>query len=328
MAGQLFSKLFRVLMITALITMISCPAFAGEKDTIHKTFKVSKGGKLFLDSDRGSVEIMSGAGNTVDVTVYKESRSWDDDELDDFEVRFKQSGDNVDIIGEYRGGSHFWKNSHLRIRYVITVPDQYDIQVKTSGGSIEVADIEGDVQLKTSGGSIKLGNIIGPVDANTSGGSIRVEDCKGNADLHTSGGSINIGDVDGEVIAKTSGGSISIKSAKGSVSARTSGGSINVDEVSGAIDASTSGGTVRATITKQFDNDCRLSTSGGSVIVSLARDIRANIDASTSGGRVKTDFEVTVRGELKKNKLVAKINGGGPELFLRTSGGNVEIREL
>ena len=46
------------------------------------------------------------------------------------------------------------------------------------------------------------------------------------------------------------------------------------------------------------------TTTSGSVIVSLARDIKANIDARTSGGRVKTDFEVTIRGELKKNKLI------------------------
>lgn len=53
-----------------------------------------------------------------------------------------------------------------------------------------------------------------------------------------------------------------------------------------------------------------------------------DVDAHTSGGRVRTEFPVTVRGTIKRNTLDAKINGGGPELYLRTSGGNVEINEL
>jgi DUF4097 and DUF4098 domain-containing protein YvlB len=115
---------------------------------------------------------------------------------------------------------------------------------------------------------------------------------------------------------------------KGNVVARTSGGGIHVDDVMGSIDARTSGGSVTARISRQPEDDCRLTTSGGSVTVSLAKDIRVDVDASTSGGRVSTDFPVTLRGEISKRSLRAKINGGGPELYLRTSGGSIHIREM
>jgi hypothetical protein len=49
------------------------------------------------------------------------------------------------------------------------------------------------------------------------------------------------------------------------------------------------------------------------------------VDAKTSGGKVVTEFPVIVQGELKKSVLVGKINGGGPELLLRTSGGNIKL---
>lgn len=327
-------KIKKVVLLHCLL-LLSCfilnTTIAGPKDTIHKKFDVKPGGKLYLESDKGSVEIKSSSSKTVEVTVYKELRNGDDADLDDFEVHFKQRGNDVEIFGEMlRRSSGFWRKwrKRIRIRYVITVPERYDIEAKTSGGSIDIEDLEGDVYCKTSGGSLNFGDIKGQVIGKTSGGSITLDGCEGDAEIKTSGGSIRIGDVDGEVTAKTSGGSINIDRAKGSVYARTSGGSIRVDEVFGSIDASTSGGSVRAKIAEQPQDDCRLSTSGGSVIVYLADDIKANIDAHTSGGRVRTEFPVTVRGKLKRNTLDAKINGGGPELYLRTSGGNVEIKEL
>ena len=98
-----------------------------------------------------------------------------------------------------------------------------------------------------------------------------------------------------------------------------------MNEVAGDIDASTSGGSVEATITRQPQGNCRLKTSGGSVRVYMNPDIAVNLNAKTSGGRVKIDFPVTIQGDISKNRLVTELNGGGPELNMRTSGGNIHI---
>jgi hypothetical protein len=49
-----------------------------------------------------------------------------------------------------------------------------------------------------------------------------------------------------------------------------------------------------------------------------------------SGGHVANDFPVTVKaqGELKRSALQGKINGGGPLVWLRTSGGNIHIEKM
>ena len=52
---------------------------------------------------------------------------------------------------------------------------------------------------------------------------------------------------------------------------------------------------------------------------------RLDVDAKTSGGSVSTDFPVTVMGELKRSALKGKINAGGPQMYLRTSGGNIRL---
>ena len=135
--------------------------------------------------------------------------------------------------------------------------------------------------------------------------------------------------MEGAIEAITSGGSIRIDRATGSVNARTSGGGITVEEVMGSINAKTTGGSINAYISRQPEGDCSLETSGGNVTAYLVEDIAIDVDARTRGGRVSTDIPVTpvVQGQVSKNELQGKINGGGPLLKLRTFGGSVRLHK-
>ena len=113
---------------------------------------------------------------------------------------------------------------------------------------------------------------------------------------------------------------------KGDVEAHTSGGSITSEDIEGNINAHTSGGSIRVTMTKQITEDASLTTSGGSIVANLNDDIKIDIDASTSGGRVRSEFDVD--GRVKKQSIRGEINGGGPRLKLRTSGGSVRINSI
>jgi len=315
-----FLKSFGLVIPAAiLVVFFSLNAFADERQEINRIFDVSPGGQLTLETDLGSVELTSSRSNKVEVRVILNAKTRNRDRaeeiFDHFHIEFNQEGDDVYILAEYdykRGSLRFWdrKRSRLRVKYFITVPARYDVSLQTIGGSVTVGDLEGRVRVVSSGGNLNFENITGPVRGKTSGGSIELLSCTGTADIRTSGGSISIGRVDGDVAAHTSGGSISIEEALGS------------------IDASTSGGSVTARLTRQPKDDCRLTTSGGNVTVYMAKDIAADINAKTSGGRVKNDFPLKVKGCVSRTSLEAAINGGGPELYLRTSGGNIHLREL
>jgi hypothetical protein len=82
----------------------------------------------------------------------------------------------------------------LQVEFRLMVPRQYNLDLNTSGGSIDVDDLIGEARVKTSGGSLALGRIEGPVDANTSGGSIALRQAKGNVLARTSGGGITVGE--------------------------------------------------------------------------------------------------------------------------------------
>jgi len=50
-----------------------------------------------------------------------------------------------------------------------------------------------------------------------------------------------------------------------------------------------------------------------------------NVDASTSVGGVSSDLAID--GRVTKSSIRGTINGGGPDLYLRSSAGSIRIRE-
>jgi hypothetical protein len=306
-----------IMIYVAAILMISGSAFANIEDTIDKSFTVKPGGTLKVDTKRGSIEVEGHRGNTVEVKVIREVKTSDKEEarkiLEKFPVEFDQRGDDVFITATYDERNIVKKllndmNKKLHVKFVISVPDVYNVDLQTSGGSVGVRGLEGRILSRTSGGSMTFDGITGDIEGRTSGGSIKIGNVEGDTNIHTSGGSITI------------------EKAAGKVDAHTSGGSITVHEVMGAIQADTSGGSIKAYISRQPADSCRLTTSGGSLTVYMADDVSVDVNARTSGGRVNTEFPVTVQGEIKRSNLQAKINGGGPELYLRTSGGSIYLK--
>lgn len=307
----------QVKLITLLLLIVGLASLlVAAEHTVEKNFSVKKGGLLTVEADVGAIEIKTHSSSKVEAKIYFENRYGDKDdlmdELDKYHLNFDQNGKNVTIQFEKKDWDRFsWNNKNrLRVHIVIAVPNEYNVDLHTAGGSIQVEDLKGKVDSHTSGGSLKFGNIEGDVDGRTSGGSITLESCMGEVNVKTSGGGICIGRV------------------KGNVDAHTSGGAIDVEEVFGNIIAKTSGGHIECTLTKQPTTNCYLKTSGGSIRVNLKEDIAVNLDAKTSGGRVRTDFPVVIQGELKSRHLNTEINGGGPDLIAHTSGGGIRINKL
>ena len=228
------------------------------------------------------------------------------------------------------------------------------IEAETGGGSIDVGNVSSDVSLHTGGGSIKVNSAKGKITAEsgggsvtvtsgaqeaeleTGGGSIQVDRCAGRVKATTGGGSIDIGDIGGPAEISTGGGSIHLASAKGLVRAETGGGSIELMGVpcaraetgAGGIEAKFVGGSGER-------NDSVLETSAGDITVYLAPNVNLNVRASievANGHTITSEFpeiKVTTEGGDYGPKTVSaegSLNGGGPELKIQTTTGDVSIR--
>jgi DUF4097 and DUF4098 domain-containing protein YvlB len=187
----------------------------------------------------------------------------------------------------------------------------------------------GSVRSKTSGGNLRFSDIEGPVRGETSGGSIGVKQIEGEVVVKTSGGSIDVNGVSSGVVAHTSGGSITAKRIDGKLDAKTSGGSLYFEEISGDIDGRSSGGSLTARFLKPIEANCRLETSGGSVNVYLPENSQFELDAEAGSGQIVTEFPValTLQGKLDKSMVKGRVNGGGPVVYCRTSGSNINLKK-
>jgi DUF4097 and DUF4098 domain-containing protein YvlB len=317
-------------LLVSLLLLLATSVFAAD-DVLRKGFNVADGGTLKLDAGVGEVKIVTGGtGVAVElVRTYRGKRG--EERMRDMEVTFNQQGNDV-IIDTDMGRDDNWFNwnnwAHFEVQWNIRVPDRYNLDVRTSGGSIELDPIDGTVEARTSGGSISAGRLGGVSKLHTSGGSIEIDGATAQVEARTSGGSIRVGNTQGPVDARTSGGSITLARVAGTVYARTSGGNIVVEEASGSVDASTSGGSIRAQLSGPLTADSKLSTSGGSVTVSLGSGVAVDLDARASGGGVSSDIPITIMGRQDNDELKGKINGGGPTLTLRTSGGGIRVKSL
>lgn len=301
-------------LLSVLLLLFSSDLLADR--TVTKSFDVKSGGLLELSTDYGSIEVTSHRASSIVVEV--EIDGFDEDE---FELQFEPNSGGLEIIGQ---GQSSWSWGNRRVHFDIRVPEEYNLELSTRGGSIRVGDLKGQVAVRTSGGSLRFGDIEGDIKGHTSGGSISVQSCKGDVKVETSGGSLSIGDVSGDVHGRTSGGSISLESISGTANVATSGGSIKMGNVGGQVSAKTAGGSIKVAITKQPKGDSELSTSGGSIRVTLSPDIA--VDLYARGRKVYSDFEVDGKTSAEY-KLKGPINGGGPELELHTSSGNVYIEK-
>ena len=324
-------------MLRLLAAALVCAALlkaVDPQDHVQKSVPASSATRLVLTADVGSLHVQPGNSKNVDVEVRFHGTPFSQAEYDrmrrDFTLDVAQQGSEIRVTGAFHKGwipaidflpiilggrtmCRDWKcleySRWLReVEYRVTVPDKFAADIETGGGPIEVRDLGGELNARTSGGGITL------------------EGDKGSATVHTSGGPIRIAQSAGDVDASTSGGPISIEGNLGRVRARTSGGPILIRDASGAVEASTSGGPVTASLIGQPREDCRLTTSGGGINVTLARNIHMDLDATTSGGAVWTDFPIGFTQGRHLSELRGPLNGGGPLLYLHTSGGGIVVR--
>jgi hypothetical protein len=283
---------------------------------VEKTFTVQPGGSLTASTQGGDITIVTGDVSQVRVvareTIHANSDKEADELLADLQLRIEQNGNDVVAEAKYaRERMMHWKNwPPVTVDYTVTVPRTYNVKLSTSGGSIEVGDLKGTVHARTSGGDLKFARIDGDIDGRTSGGNIHLEEGTAKANLHTSGGDIFVNRAGGPTSVSTSGGNIELRS---------------VEEL---LSANTSGGDIRATITGAIKQDTELLTSGGQVVVHVKKGLGFKLDASTSGGDVNAEgLTLTIeKGGMGKSRLVGSVNGGGPRLKLRSSGGNIQLR--
>ena len=293
--------------VTVLVALFVATAVAqagvkpGTKDTIKAKFEVRSGGTLYLNIDRGNVEIESSGNNMVYVEMERvvSGASAADEKaiLERHEYLLDQDGNNVIVESRFddnHDDSWSWsrmrKKNKFRLKVTVRIPETYNVDFETGAGNVEIADLNGRVEGRTGAGTILIGDINGPVDVSSGAGNIEIESVVGYVEVHSGAGNITI------------------------------------DEVAGEISAHTGAGNVVATVVRQPREDSHLNSGAGNVTVFLAEDIAVDVEATSSLGSASCDFDLTVKGKWLSKSFGGRINGGGPALTLHSGVGNVALK--
>ncbi len=325
----------------ALLQLATPPLLAATEgepaEIVRHTFTVASGGKLLLNTDRGSVTVSGSDQPNAEVEVTRRITRGSGEKarslLARHEVEFNQDNNTIRVDAAVRGGDRWsWTGPQLEVTIKVRLPREFNAEVQTAGGSVTAAQLKGDLSLRTSGGSVHLEDLAGKIKGRTAGGSIKARGLTGASELTTSGGSITVEGVTGDRLkVGTAGGSINLRQIETPIEAQTSGGSINVETAASPLRATTSGGSITAVLTAAPKAETSLKTSAGGITVTLPAGAAFQLDASTSAGSVRSDFPITTTRTSSdhdnRSSLSGPANGGGPLLKLRTSAGSIRIKQ-
>ncbi|GAB3758194.1 DUF4097 family beta strand repeat-containing protein [Spirosoma pomorum] len=329
-----------------------------DRDTPYLTKNFSGGiSAVRAETSGGSLTVEGGSGKEAKVEMFVHPNNWNgrnnldkdelEDRLKDYDITIAKEGSTLVATVKRRNNNNDWKRS-LSISFKFYTPRNVTTDLRTSGGSIHLSALAGNQRFRTSGGSLHLNDIEGSVNGQTSGGSIHADRIRqtesnggidlqtsggsieatassGKLRLHTSGGSIRLADLKGDIDAQTSGGSVQGKDIEGDIKASTSGGSVRLANIAGSLDASTSAGSVEVSLTK-LGEYVRLNTSAGSIRVNMP--LNKGMDLNLSGNRVNLPDNLSrFEGNVEKDRVRGKLNGGGIAVNMTANSGSVSINQ-
>jgi hypothetical protein len=139
------------------------------------------------------------------------------------------------------------------------------------------------------------------------------------------------------------GGPIVVEGVEGEIEVKSNGGPVTLTDVAGAVVATSHGGSVTARLSRvSADKAMSFTSFGGNVDVTLPASVKANVKLRSLQGDVFTDFDLQVKSSSSGTRTSSKdgafrfeandaingtINGGGPEIELRTFSGRVLLRK-
>jgi hypothetical protein len=302
--------------------LLAAPLHAVIERKVERSFQVGERTAVKVDSFYGTVNITEVPGaKSIEVVVVQTAATDSDTDMDQrlgaLDLSMSQASDGAVVLSAQfrRSVTWSWENwPPVALVFEVKVPARCDVEVRTGDGLIMVGSVSGQMDLTTESGSIFTKEIDGSVKARSRSGAIAITACTGALDVKTETANITVGRAGGRTVLSSRGGYIEVQRAAGEVVLRGDGSDAQVGFVS------------------PIREPADLSLSGGSLVLELESNAESTLDLRASRfGRVnlRGDLQMEVQsGGVGKSTLQSTVNGGGPKLVARTSGGNVWLRSV
>ena len=259
-------------------------------ETVEESVDVEGGSRILVETFNGRISVITGGDSTIEARVVKRGsgRNQEDAERDlaRVELSIVQEGTRVTVAVRRTDDAISLGNSGADVE--LSVPVDSSLELRTSNGRIESANVTGSVIARSSNGGVTIRDA-SDVDAETSNGPLTVAESSGTLDLRTSNGALDI-----------------VSAQNAVVRAETSNGSLGF---SGTLDP----------------GDHLFRTSNASLALMLPADAEFSIDGQTSNASVSSNFMSLTVGD--DSLAGTSTDNGEPDVRIRaeTSNGDLTV---
>jgi len=123
-------------------------------------------------------------------------------------------------------------------------------------------------------------------------------------------------------------GEIEVTGAGGRLRAESTNGDIRAIGLQGGADVETTNGDVVLELTRLADSGLRSSTTNGDITVTLPREVKAKLSAKVTNGSITAKELDLTTTEQSRRKLEGHLGGGGPQVRLSTTNGDIRLQGL
>ena len=184
------------LFLVLMLFILAVPAYAQQK-SYNESFDIGNNGRVSVDTYKGSIDVTTWSGNTVEVEAIIESDG--NDALVEFtEVRIRKSGKGVYIETDYseakKQQKRMKKNRYSLpfVYYTIRMPESAKLMIDDYKSDIDIEGLNADLSLETYKGEVDVRNVAGELNIETYKGDVRIRDLSGGLIADTYKGSFDV----------------------------------------------------------------------------------------------------------------------------------------
>jgi hypothetical protein len=254
-----------------------------QTERFTQSYKVGANGALDLENLAGDVRVTAGGSNDIQIDAIKRVRHRDPDEarrlLSQLRIDATQVGNRVEVRTVYPRASG--RNLSASVDYVITVPPNAAVALKTISGDVSVANVRGEVRAESISGSVDVSATPNLALAKTVSGDVTARGI-------TASSALTLGTVSGSVIA-------SALEAR-ALEAGTVSGNVQLTNVRAErVQAKSVSGDIEYDSRLVRGGRYEFNSHSGNVRVMLSEVTGFELDASSFSGSIRSDFPVTIR---------------------------------
>ena len=302
---------------------------AEESETLEVGGPVS----LKVVDDAGDVTIRGADVEEVSIDITKtgfgRNQAQAEELLENIEYKIEQNDNSITLTFDYPRAN---TNIIQQVDFVVTVPFETTVDIKSSFGEIKVSDIQGEVVLDNEFGNISVDRVDGALEVRTSSGQVNVTSVKAgsqNVDIYSGFGTITLKQVSGENItieSKSGKLELEIVRATQEMNLHTDFG--NLDFMTGSaevLEARTNSGSIKLT-SVTVAGELILRDDFGDVTLDQVK--AASYDVESNSGTITVDG---VKGPVRAHTGFGNINIRNAEdvtLDLDTNSGSIDFSGL